>query len=73
MKIARDLQFSPFDRGVQGTRAYVKWKSSKTFLTNSIDCFSGKPPAGPVQQIKGKIGSSQGGPAYPLQRQSSRV
>ncbi|CAF3682682.1 unnamed protein product [Adineta steineri] len=33
---------------------------------------AGKPPAGPVQQIKGKIGSSQGGPSYPLQRQSSR-
>ncbi len=32
-----------------------------------------KPPAGPVQQLKGKLGSSQGGSAYPLQRQSSRV
>ncbi|CAF1256154.1 unnamed protein product, partial [Rotaria sordida] len=33
---------------------------------------TGKPPAGPVQQLKGKIGSSQSGSAYPLQRQSSR-
>ncbi|CAF0867973.1 unnamed protein product [Adineta ricciae] len=33
---------------------------------------AGKPPAGPVAQIKGKAGSSQGGSSYPLQRQSSR-
>lgn len=32
-----------------------------------------KPPAGPVQQLKGKAGSSQeGASGYPLQRQSSR-
>ena len=33
---------------------------------------TGKPPAGPVQQLKGKSGSGQGGSTYPLQRQSSR-
>jgi len=32
-----------------------------------------KPPTGPAQPFKGKLGSSQGGSAYPLQRQSSRV
>ena len=32
-----------------------------------------KPPAGPVQSLKGKLGSSQGSSGYPLQRQSSRV
>jgi hypothetical protein len=32
-----------------------------------------KPPTGQGQPFKGKIGSSQGGPAYTLQRQSSRV
>ncbi|CAF0862239.1 unnamed protein product [Rotaria sp. Silwood1] len=33
---------------------------------------TGKPPAGPVQQLKGKIGPTQSGSTYPLQRQSSR-
>ncbi|CAF4270107.1 unnamed protein product [Rotaria sp. Silwood2] len=33
---------------------------------------TGKPPAGPVQQLKGKIGSSQSGSTYTMQRQSSR-
>jgi len=32
-----------------------------------------KPPTGPAPPFKGKIGLSQGGPAYTLQRQSSRV
>jgi hypothetical protein len=32
-----------------------------------------KPPTGQVQSFKGKPSSSQGNPAYTLQRQSSRV
>lgn len=31
-----------------------------------------KPPAGPVQNLKGKLSSSQSASGYPLQRQSSR-
>ena len=42
-----------------------------------IDLFfifsTGKPPAGPIQQLKGKVGPSQGGSTYTMQRQSSRV
>ena len=44
-----------------------------TFPIMNLYYSAGKPPAGPVAQIKGKSGSSQGSASYPLQRQSSRV
>ena len=56
----------------------------RNYLNNCLDlkyssisnplhiCSSSKPPPGPIQQLKGKSGSSQGS-SYPVQRQSSRV
>ncbi|CAF2089037.1 unnamed protein product [Rotaria magnacalcarata] len=38
----------------------------------SFGARTGKPPASPIQQLKGKVGSSQGVSTYSMQRQLSR-
>ncbi|CAF2066461.1 unnamed protein product [Rotaria magnacalcarata] len=64
----------PFAMNLAPQRTWTKGSGidKKPEEDRSFGGRTGKPPAGPIQQLKGKVNSSQGGSTYPMQRQSSR-
>ncbi|CAF4530695.1 unnamed protein product, partial [Rotaria socialis] len=64
----------PFAMSLAPQRTWTKGSGieKKPEEDRSFGGRTGKPPAGPIQQLKGKVNSSQGGSTYPMQRQSSR-
>ncbi|CAF4533350.1 unnamed protein product, partial [Rotaria socialis] len=56
---------------LQRTRTKGSRIEKKPEEDRSFDGRTGKPPAGPIQQRQGKVGSSQGVSTYSMQRQLS--